>query len=158
MEIELETNRKFTLRILIPAVIIFSAVTITFLVLYLLKKQEGFLVGLIVFGTVYLILVVGLFSLTYKRIVKFNKTDIICSQKGKVVTINVLNIKQMTYVKMPFWFYFVAIFFFVFGENIFFFPSIEVEEQDGTKHNLGYFSKKDVAWLKDLYGDLLQTK
>jgi len=88
----------------------------------------------------------------------FREDKISYTKNKDTITIEIKNIKKMKFFTWKWYNLFILIFIFFLGEINYYTPSLYIEEIYGRKHELGYFSNKDIIQLKQLYGDLLEIK
>ena len=162
MEIKLESNRKFVFKYLISSIILFTAIIIG-LIIYCIFDKATFmsLFGIALSTIIDVIYIFVLIVICKKRKPQymFNIDKIIYTKRDKEYEIKVSNIKSMTYMRMKWYEWVLALFFALLGDaGAFAFPVIKVVEKDEKEHELGFFSKKEVERLKSFYDSILEIK
>ena len=162
MEVKLESNRKFLLKIFIPLNVLFSIAIIGLIISCIIDKLTlGDLIAIIIFSVVDIIYILILVFICKKRKPQytFNADKIVYVKKNKEYHIEVSNIKSMTYMRMKWYEWFLALFVALLGDGSgFTFPVIKVVENDNKEHELGFFSKKEIESLKKIYGSTLNIR
>ena len=159
MEIKLESNRKFLFKIFIPLIVLFSIAIIGLIISCIIDKLTiGDLIVIIIFAIMDAIYVLSLIIICKKRKPQytFSMDKIVYTKRNEERQMEVCNIKSMTYMRMKWYIWFLALFVALLGDGSgFSFPVIKVVEEDGTEHELGFFSKKEIEILKNIYGSML---
>ena len=162
MEIKLESNRKFLFKFFIPLIVLFSIAIIGIIISCIIDKLTiGDLIAIIIFTVMDIIYILVLVVICKKRKPQyiFNADKIVYTKRNEERQIEVSNIKSMTYMRMKWYEWVLALFFALLGDTgAFAFPVIRVVEKDEKEHELGFFSKREVERLKSFYDSILDIK
>lgn len=162
MEITLESNRKFLFKIFIPSVFLLSIALIGLLIYINISSTSiTLIISTVIIGVIDLIYIgiILILKIKKKPVFIFNKEIITYFKKDNKFTINVNDIKTMTYVSNKWYDFILCIFIILLGDSGgFIMPMLKIIEKNGKEHNLGYFSKRDIIELKKLYYNLLIIK
>ncbi len=162
MEIKLKSNRTFLIKMIIVFIALLTLTIVGMLVCCIANKSSsGLLIAIILLSLFDCVYIIALIVACKKRKPEytFNTSEIKYTKKNTEYTINVENIKSMTYYKTKWYDWFLLIFVILLGDGGgFIMPVIDIKEKDGKEHQLGYFDKKQVNEIQQIYGSLLTIK
>jgi len=159
MEIRMKSNTSWHIAILLPLIIICAVcaifLSISFIIDYIEMKE--YFVALIIFIVLDLVLIgiALLIKFFNVRSYKFNEKEMKIYNRGDCKgKIDVEKIEYVHYYPLR-WYYIFTIFLGMANIGT---MKLIVKEYTGKEHHLGFFSRKDVAKLNELYNNLIEIK
>lgn len=161
MEIILKSNRKALLKLSITFVVILTICVIGCVLGYVLDKEStsDSLIGLCFCSVVDFGYIIALLILIFKKkpTYIFEEDKISYNKKGKVTVIKLEDVSSMIYYFAGFSDYIASLNPVISMKIRHPSKNLVVTDKNGKSHNLGFFEKKDVEKLKEIYGEMIQV-
>ncbi len=157
MEIKIKSNSKWVFIILLPLAII-DLLLILILSVILINDYtllNDLFVALIILGVIEILLTAVIISIKVFNVKNFifNGSEIIIYKGSKFINkVEIANIEAMKYYPMK-WYYIFTVFLGIANVGT---MKLRVSEYKGEEHFLGFFSRRDIKRIKEIYIDLIE--
>lgn len=157
MEIRLKSNGGNLYMFLKIMTIMIMTMFFVGIIYSLITKESPNIIALVVIlvSLIILLAIIVVINHRPKREYIFTEKYIKYCKKNIEYVVQVDNIESMVYCRTRFYRILISVFIALIDGGLYGMQEITIKEKDGTLHEIGYFSLKDIKRLKTLYNEKL---